>query len=341
MTKLDFPDTPAVGDLYGSSGTVWRWDGARWGSTAGAAGARGRVAYAQIVANQSGFTTTATDVGGLSVTFIADPARTYRTTVYFRWSSSAVNTQIQMAVNDGAGVQKGRTQDYLPTTAMSVTGIVQTVETGASGAQTRKATLAVVLGGTVTVEATTASPAYILVEDITFEAGTSAAYPPPTVLPFATATIPSLAWYIAGGSGSSIGNPRVMPMSNFGASTDAGLTLTDSGGSITADRTGVYQASFQIQTKAHWVCWVQLRHLRSSTTINGATASDSRGTWGNPPGVTGFDVSYQKVLNASAIFQTVAGDKFQPIIWTSGGADTSALCGDNDGYSRVNILRVA
>jgi len=44
MTKLDFPDTPVVGQVYGSSGTTWRWDGARWASTAGPKGARGIVA---------------------------------------------------------------------------------------------------------------------------------------------------------------------------------------------------------------------------------------------------------------------------------------------------------
>lgn len=35
MAALDFPDTPAVGDTYGSAGVTWRWDGARWGVAPG------------------------------------------------------------------------------------------------------------------------------------------------------------------------------------------------------------------------------------------------------------------------------------------------------------------
>lgn len=33
MAALNFPDTPAVGDTYGSSGQLWRWNGTRWEST--------------------------------------------------------------------------------------------------------------------------------------------------------------------------------------------------------------------------------------------------------------------------------------------------------------------
>jgi hypothetical protein len=30
MAALDFPDTPSVGQLHGSAGALWRWDGTRW-----------------------------------------------------------------------------------------------------------------------------------------------------------------------------------------------------------------------------------------------------------------------------------------------------------------------
>ena len=44
MPAMDFPNSPAVGDTFGSSGTVWRWNGARWTSTIGPSGPRGIMA---------------------------------------------------------------------------------------------------------------------------------------------------------------------------------------------------------------------------------------------------------------------------------------------------------
>jgi len=32
MAALNFPDNPAVNDLYGSAGIIWKWDGTRWAS---------------------------------------------------------------------------------------------------------------------------------------------------------------------------------------------------------------------------------------------------------------------------------------------------------------------
>src|SRR6187402_3562156 len=97
MTALDFPDTPAVGQLYGSAGTVWRWDGARWASTSGASGARGRMAYAQVTVPQTGITAAMTDIAGLSVTWTADPSRTYRTSMFAQMYNMGVVNGIGVA----------------------------------------------------------------------------------------------------------------------------------------------------------------------------------------------------------------------------------------------------
>ena len=178
MTKLDFPDTPSTGQQYGSSGTVWRWDGTRWGSTAGAAGARGRVAYAQITAAQSGITAAGADLAGLSVTWTADPSRTYRTTLYGEASSTVANDVPMVNIRNAAGSDMARSASVCAVANTAERQIVELIETGLSGSITRKAWMRLAVGsGTFMWYAAPSSPSFILVEDITYEAGSSGATP--------------------------------------------------------------------------------------------------------------------------------------------------------------------
>ena len=174
MAALDFPDSPATGDLYGSSGTVWRWDGARWASTAGASGARGRVAYAQITASQTGVGASFVDIGGLSVTWAAYPDRVYRITASMETSSNVAGDTTLMRITDPAGVQVTRGVEQTVSAAWPTTTTASVIETGRSGYNTRKVQVQRAGGtGTVAVGAAPDYPAFILVEDITYEAGTS------------------------------------------------------------------------------------------------------------------------------------------------------------------------
>jgi hypothetical protein len=176
MTKLDFPDTPSTGEQFGSSGTVWRWDGTRWGSTAGAAGARGRVAYAQIVADQYPITTQ-TAITGLTVTVMMDPSRTYRVTAYARINNGNAGERVLFKlVRDGTTTIA---MDDLPSAVggYSPVNMCQAVISGLSGSHTFVPTVERAVGtGSVGVKAGIDNPAFILVEDITYEAGSGGPY---------------------------------------------------------------------------------------------------------------------------------------------------------------------
>lgn len=183
MTKLDFPDTPTTGQLYGSSGTMWRFDGTRWASTAGSSGARGAVAYAQVVVNQSGIATE-TNLTGMSVTWTADPSRIYRTTVRGELTATVAGDIPVVSIRTQTSASVQRYTQSLPSTAGTSVS-VQVVESGLSGSQTRYASLQRAAGsGTFMFGGAPAFPAYILVEDITYEAGSSGTPvgdPPPAV----------------------------------------------------------------------------------------------------------------------------------------------------------------
>lgn len=175
MSALDFPDTPTVGQLYGSSGTMWRWDGARWASTAGASGARGRVAYAQVTTVQGSITGAQTLLTGLSVTWNAVPGRVYRTSWHCDLQGTIAPPQYgYIKCLDGAGNQIAQT---VPATLNNSYGTAtdgSITETGLSGGVTRSLAAQLLMGGTsMSNWAAPFSPSWILVEDITYEAGSS------------------------------------------------------------------------------------------------------------------------------------------------------------------------
>lgn len=175
MTKLDFPDTPSTGQQFGSAGTVWRWDGTRWGSTAGAAGARGAVAYAQIVANIGGYTNTLLDVYGCNVTFNTIAGRMYKVTGELFSYSSVAGDWCGLVITNESGSALQSTSTYLAAATTGVKSHVEIVFTAsATGSQVLKLMYQRSSGsGTHTIYAGPTFPSFILVEDITYEAGSS------------------------------------------------------------------------------------------------------------------------------------------------------------------------
>lgn len=174
---IDFPNSPTVDQIVTApNGSAWKWNGSAWKmSSTSAFGPKGRVAYAQITANQGAITTN-TPIVGLSVMWTADPSRTYRTTVYSPAIYSSVNGDMAIAYL-GNQVSAQATLASLPMAAVLGHGHVlnmSVVQTGLSGVQTRYATLSRSLGtGSLVWVATPDAPSFILVEDITYEPGSS------------------------------------------------------------------------------------------------------------------------------------------------------------------------
>ena len=129
---------------------------------------RGRIAYAQVTANQSPFTTVA-DVTGLSVTFTAVSGRNYRTSVFFEVSDTVAGDLIIAYLTTGANGQLLRSPfvSYGVSTASYLTVSMAFNSSSLSGSTTHKVRLERNAGtGTVGVVANGASPAHIMVEDL-------------------------------------------------------------------------------------------------------------------------------------------------------------------------------
>jgi hypothetical protein len=129
---------------------------------------RGRVAYAQVTANQTPFTTVA-DVTGLSVTFTAVSGRNYRTTVFLELTDTVSGDLIIAYLTTGAGTQLVRSPfvSYGVSTAASSALSFSFNSSTLSGSTTHKVRLERNVGtGTVGTVASATSPAYIMVEDL-------------------------------------------------------------------------------------------------------------------------------------------------------------------------------
>lgn len=168
---VDFPTSPTTGQVVsGTGGVSWRWDGTAWVIATGAQSAHGVVAYAQIVAAQGSIGATDVVVGGLSVSWVADPTRRYRTSLVLDvWSTIANDTPIAK-IKDAGGTQKQRSTVPLQGAGISSTLRSSVIETGLSGAQTRFATIGRAAGsGTLSVGGAATEPGFIVVEDVTYE----------------------------------------------------------------------------------------------------------------------------------------------------------------------------
>ncbi len=130
---------------------------------------RGRVAYAEVTAQQNTITTVV-DLTSLSVTWTAAAGRRYRVSFAAEINGTAAGDLAILYVSDGAGTSKKRHVVTVPAlTAGSgysaVSGAL--IEVPGAGSVTRKLRLERNAGsGTVGLFAAANSPAFILVEDI-------------------------------------------------------------------------------------------------------------------------------------------------------------------------------
>lgn len=173
MSALDFPDSPAVGEIYGSAGVVWRWDGARWASTAGASGPRGALGFATLTTN------VAVAVGGvdlLQVPFTIIPGRTYKVTGHVYASSTVSGDLAGLSVVDGGGAQQQSSQETMTIAGHVYKLHLEWVFKGLVATNYLVKLRGSLSAGTgsMSISAGTAYPGFLLVEDITYEAGSSA-----------------------------------------------------------------------------------------------------------------------------------------------------------------------
>lgn len=166
MAALDFPDSPSVGDIYDK----WKWDGTRWTIAPGAV--KGAVAYAQVTASQSITpANTAVALGGLSVVFTPAIGRRYRITGKALFIGTGTpGAELDIMIN-GTRANLGSAVKLDAAYYSSVIS-EHVFVSGAASALTVSLT-AIGLGAAVSMGASSDYPAFILVEDITLEAGIS------------------------------------------------------------------------------------------------------------------------------------------------------------------------
>ena len=143
--------------------------GGVWVPVGGAGAAPNQtMAYTQVTVGQTGIPISpSSDITGLSVTYTADPARRYRTTLYLTIYSSVANQVVTGYLKDAAGSSFGQGNLQLPLASNSSVLMVQRIETGLSGSVTRKASVGGTVAGSLSTTASAVFPVFILVEDIT------------------------------------------------------------------------------------------------------------------------------------------------------------------------------
>jgi len=172
---IEFPTNPTVGTLVAApNGTAWRWDGTTWllGTGTSAAGAQGKVAYAEITTSQTNISAEVV-VTGSAVTFNAVAGRTYRITGHLYLICATPITAAMLIVNAGSGLAVQSDVVRL-TTANTVTKAHAEWITSSlsSGSQTfRLHARRELTTDTISTFADPSNPGFLLVEDITLDAG--------------------------------------------------------------------------------------------------------------------------------------------------------------------------
>lgn len=129
-------------------------------------GAGGQLGYAQITANQTGITTTETDITGLSVTVTAATNRRLRLLLGVHGGTAVANDELAWRFREGATLLREAFQNN-PKTTGAFWFEMQHIFTPTAGSHTYKATITRQAGsGTITVYGSATYPAYILCEDI-------------------------------------------------------------------------------------------------------------------------------------------------------------------------------
>jgi len=151
-----FSNVPAAGDPVASA---WSQQLTQFAVD----GPRGWIGNASPAADQSGIGATMTDVTGMSVAFTADPTRRYKTTVVLSCYPTAAAAVVVQLTNAAGGLLRRAFATVGATNGYASLSIVA-VESGLSGAQTRKVMANTSAGTLVIYSATTT--ALIVVEDI-------------------------------------------------------------------------------------------------------------------------------------------------------------------------------
>lgn len=125
----------------------------------------GVVASASKTSNQ-GSITTLTDVTGMSVTFTAVSGRRYLTTLELLAISTVAADFYESRITDGSNVLKQLSTVYIGNLSSSIKSHLSVLESGLSGSVTRKARVARIGTGTLTVSADATYPSQIVVYDV-------------------------------------------------------------------------------------------------------------------------------------------------------------------------------
>lgn len=174
MTALDFPNSPTVGQTYapGGGALTYLWDGTRWRlSGSSTPSPSGMMGYSYITGNIAGYGTTMIDVYGLTITFNAVAGRTYKVSGEIFAQCNTAGTIAQMSLVNGAGATLNLSNWALQLAANSYKGHIEHVFTASVSASTTVKLMFCVTAGTGTVVAGPAFPGFLLVEDITYQAG--------------------------------------------------------------------------------------------------------------------------------------------------------------------------
>lgn len=156
--------TFAVGDyIIDQGGYIWICTGAGSPGT-WASPARGAIGYAQVIANQTGITTEV-DLTGLSVSATVGVSRRIQIRARGTFQTNTANTGILSRIKEGAEQLNG--QGFLTASvSVGLSWSNEIVLTPTPGVHTYKISMANYVGGTVLLEASATSPAFILVDDI-------------------------------------------------------------------------------------------------------------------------------------------------------------------------------
>jgi hypothetical protein len=156
-------------------------------------------------------------------------------------------------------------------------------------------------------------------------------------VPMVFGTIPQIV-VISGAVGTQPTNPRVFGLSNVYRSKGAPFQAVN-GVAIRILEAGIYRCYAQIKHIAWWAYFASVRQIRATTPVNVYTSQMSRGTWGNPSGVIGFDQGHSGMINVNMITVAAVGDEIQFSSYTSGGGDTTSLGGGDGSMFYIEQLR--
>lgn len=191
MTALDFPNSPTLGQTFapGGSALSYMWDGARWRIAGGLGSPSGAVGYAQIT-NNIPLATTQVDV--VSVTFTAVAGRRYRL-IGKCFTTVGGGGQSVAHIRTSAGAMVGQDVTQSASASGNTLMPIAVVDAAASGSVTYKLTIIQAANGNLWADAT--DPAFLLVEDITYQPGSGGGtVSPPTPWIAATLIAPWVAY---------------------------------------------------------------------------------------------------------------------------------------------------